>query len=156
MKEFNVGLLYLVFSGIFLITFFFPYYETWVTGWGLPCSRWYSIIGFFYLISNFINFLGFIGVLLLTSSFFLFYLSKLKIAILLVTIGNILIGVSLINLHILTKDGVLMLRYDVYLLFNIKISYKIAIFDWSISIGISFLLIIIEIEKKKFYSIKEK
>ena len=155
MKEFNIGLFYLVFSGVILTTFFFPYYETCVTGWGLPCSGWNSIIGFSYLFSSSIAFLGFIGVLLLIISFFLFHISKLKVAILLVTIGNILIGISLINLHILTKEGVLMLRYDVYLLFKIKISYKIAIFDWSISIGISFLLIIIEIEKKKFYAIKE-
>jgi len=156
MKEFNVGLLYLVFSGIFLISFFFPYYETCATGWGLPCSKWHIITGFSYLFSNSIAYLGCFSILFLFISFYFFYISKLKIAILLVTIGNILIGISLINLHILTKDGVLMLRYDVYLLFKIKISYKIAIFCLSISIGISFLLIIIEIEKKKFYSIKVK
>jgi len=145
-----IHLFYCISSTIFVITWFFPYYEVCTTGWGLPCNNWNSITGFYFIINNSLAIIGIFGVALEIISPYLFYTSKIKEALILVTLGNILIGINLFYLLVITKQSSLPGLYDVYFLFNLKSAYIIGMFAWSIMCGMNLTQIIIEIEKKYY------
>jgi len=67
-----IHLFYCIFSIILIITWFFPYYEVIVTGWGIFVNR-YSITGFSIIINNSFAITGIFGVIIEISSPFLFY-----------------------------------------------------------------------------------
>ncbi len=147
-----IALFYIIFSFIFIITWFFPYYEVCATGWGLPCSNWYYITGFSFMINNSLTITGFFGVVLEIGSTYLFYKSKIKDALILVSLGNMLLGISLIYLSFITTSPS-MLRYDVYLLYNLKLGYIIAVFVWSMMCGMNLTHIFIEIERNRNFKL---
>ena len=138
---------YLIFSLTFIISWFFPYYERCTTGWGIPCDRWLSITGFSFMITNLKSSYGIIGVSLIISSLALLYMSKIRFALILITSGNILIGISMHYLSFLTKQGVIPGLYDVYFLFKIKISYKVGLFSWAIISGMNLFQIVVDLER---------
>jgi len=143
-----IYLFYFIFSFIFIITWFFPYYEVCATGWGLPCTKWYYITGFSFMINNSLSITGFFGVVLEISSSYLFYRFKIKTALIFVSLGNILIGISLIYLSFITTNPS-MLRYDVYLLYNLKLGYIFAVFLWSVMCCMNLIHIFVEVEKNR-------
>ena len=149
---YSIPLFNFIFSFIFIITWFFPYYEVCATGWGLPCSNWYYITGFSFMINNSLTITGFFGVVLEIGSTYLLYKSKIKDALILVSLGNILIGISLIYLSFITKSPS-MLRYDVYLLYNLKLGYIIAVFVWSMMCGMNLTYIFVEVEKNRNFKL---
>ncbi|MFX1553117.1 MAG: hypothetical protein ACFFBV_04255 [Promethearchaeota archaeon] len=143
-------LFYCIFSIAFIITWFFPYYEVCTIGWGLPCNNWNSITGFSFIINNSLAITGIFGVLLEIISPYLFYIAKIREALILVTLGNIIIGVNIFYLSVITKQSSLPGLYDIYFLFNLKSAYIIVMFAWSIMCGMNLTQIIIEIEKKYY------
>ena len=145
-----IHLFYCISSTVFVITWFFPYYKVCVTGWGLPCNNWHSITGLSFIINNFLAIIGIFGVALEIISPYLFYTSKIKEALILVTLGNILVGVILFTLSVITKQSSVPGLYDIYFLFNLKPAYIIGLFTWSIMCGMNLTQIIIEIEKKYY------
>lgn len=145
-----IHLFYCIFSIVFVITWFFPYYEVCATGWGLPYNNWQSITGFSFIINNSLVITGIFGVALEIISPYLFYISKIKEALIMVTLGNILIGVHLFTLSVITKQSSLPGLFDIYFLFNLKSAYIIGLFTWSIICGMNLTQIIIEIEKKYY------
>ncbi|MFX0040659.1 MAG: hypothetical protein ACFFCY_12050 [Promethearchaeota archaeon] len=146
-EQYTVILSYLIFSITFTISWFFPYYERCWTGWGIPCDSWLSITGFSFMISNFKSSCGIIGVNLIIFSMLLIYMSKVRFALILITLGNILIGISMHYLSYITKQGVIPGLYDVYFLFRIKISYRVGLFSWAIMSGINLFQIVVELER---------
>ena len=146
-EQYIVILFYLIFSITFIISWFFPYYERCTTGWGIPCDRWFSITGFSFMISNLKSSYGIIGVSLIISSMLLIYTSKIRFALILITLGNILIRISMHYLSYLTKQVVIPGLYDVYFLFKIKISYKVGLFLWAIMSGMNLFLIVVYLER---------
>ncbi len=145
-----IHLFYCIFSIALVITWFFPYYGVCVTGWGLPCINWYSTTGFSFIINNSLAITSIFGVVLEIISPYLFYTSKIKEALILVTLGNIFIGVNFFILSVVTKQSSLPGLYDKYFLFNLKSAYIIGMFAWSIMCGMNLTQIIIEIEKKYY------
>lgn len=141
-------LFYSIFSFILVITWFFPYYERCASCWGRPCNGCHSITGFTFMTDNFITLGGILGVILINVSTYLFYISKVKSALILVILSNILIGISLIYISSLAQDPYKGLRYDIYLFYHAKIGYIIGLFAWSIMCGMTIVLVLIEMERK--------
>lgn len=146
-KHYTILIFYLVFSITFIITWFFPYYERCTTGWGLPCNNWFSFTGLSFMISNFRSSCGILGISLIIPSILLLYMSKIKFALILITLGNILIGISMYYLSFLTKQIAIPGLYDVYFLFKIKIGYMVGLFVWALMFGMNLLQIIVELER---------
>ncbi|MFX0136019.1 MAG: hypothetical protein ACFFDN_20425, partial [Candidatus Hodarchaeota archaeon] len=93
-EQYTVILFYLIFSITFIISWFFPYYEMCWAGWGKRCDSWLSVTGFSFMITNLKSSYGIIGVSLIISSIVLIFMSKIRFALILITLGNILIGIS--------------------------------------------------------------
>ena len=146
-EQYTVILFYLIFSITFIISWFFPYYERCTTGWGIPCDRWFSITGFSFMIINIKSSYGIIGGSLIISSIVLIFMSKIRFALILITLGNILIGISMHYLSFVTKQVVIPGLYDVYFLFKIKISYRVGLFSWAIMSGMNLFQIVVHIER---------
>jgi hypothetical protein len=147
-EKYTVILFYLIYSMAFIISWFFPYYERCYTGWGIPCDRWLSITGFSFMITNLKSSYGIIGISIIIASIVLIYMSKVRFALILITLGNILIGISMHYLSFLTKNVVIPGLYDVYFFFKIKISYRVGLFSWAIMSGMNLLQIVIELERR--------
>jgi hypothetical protein len=147
-EKYTVILFYLISSMTFIISWFFPYYEMCCTGWGIPCNRWLSITGLSFMNTNLKSSNGIIGISIIIASIVLIYMSKVRFALILITLGNILIGISMHYLSFLTKQGVIPGLYDVYFLFKIKISYRVGLFSWAIMSGMNLLQIVIELERR--------
>lgn len=145
--QYTILIFYLVISITFIITWFMPYYEKCTTGWGLPCRSWYSITGLSFMIANFRSSCGIIGISLIISSTLLLYLSKVRFALGLITLGNILIGISMYYLSYLTKQIAIPGLYDVYFLFKIKFGYIAGVFAWALLSSMNLLQIVVELEK---------
>lgn len=126
-KQYTIIIFYLVISITFIITWFFPYYERCTTSWGLPCNNWFSFTGFSFVLTNFRSSCGILGISLIISSILLLFLSKIRVAFILITLGNVFIGISMYYLSYLTKQIAIPGLYDVYFLFKIKFGYIILI-----------------------------
>lgn len=146
-EKYTVILFYLIFLITFIISCLFPYYERCCTGWGIPCDKWFSVTGFSFMITDLKSSYGIIGVSLIICSMVLIYMSKIRFALILITLGNILIGISMHYLSFLTKQVVVPGLYDVYFLFKIKISYKVGLFSWAIMSGMNLFLIVVDLER---------
>ncbi|MFX0004625.1 MAG: hypothetical protein ACFE9C_12000 [Candidatus Hodarchaeota archaeon] len=152
-KQHIVILFYLTFSVIFITSWFFPYYEKCTTGWGIPCDKWFSVTGFSFMITNLKSSYGMIGISLIIFSMVLIYMSKMRFALILITLGNILIGISMHYVSFLTKQVVIPGVYDVYFLFKIKMSYEVGLFSWAIMSGMNLLLIVVDLERSIFMNL---
>ena len=102
------------------------------------------------MINNPLAITGIFGVVLEIFSPYLFYISKGKSGLILIILSNILIGISLIYFIYYIKSMSIPQLYDIYLLYKIKIGYKIGLFAWSIMCGMTLVFIIIEKEKKYY------
>ncbi|MCK4382720.1 MAG: hypothetical protein KAW66_05440 [Candidatus Lokiarchaeota archaeon] len=99
------------------------------------------------MITNFRSSCGIIGISLIISSTLLLYLSKVRFALGLITLGDILIGISMYYLSYLTKQIAIPGLYDVYFLFKIKFGYIAGVFAWALLSSMNLLQIVIELEK---------
>jgi hypothetical protein len=99
------------------------------------------------MITNLKSSCGIIGITVIISSMVLIYMSKIRFALILITLGDILIGISMHYLSFLTKQGVVPGLYDVYFFFKIKISYNVGLFSWAIMSGMNLFLIVVDLER---------